>query len=59
MMQYVGCAGKKEAKVIGQKTLIGRAITGQVVFYHFDKVLILPAGTINILLEDIGRCGIQ
>lgn len=50
-MQHVRATGEKQAHVIGQKTVIGGAITGQVVFDPLDIVLVLTPRAVEILVQ--------
>ena len=54
LMQDIGGTGEEQAHVVGEETVIGGAVTGEIVFDHLDEVFILPAGTIEIPIQVLG-----
>ena len=54
LMQDIGTAGKEQAQVVGQEAMIGSAVRGQIMLEHFDPILILSAGTVEIAVKTLG-----
>ena len=53
VMQHIGGAGEKQAHMIGRKSTIRGAIAGQIVFHHFDEILVLASGAVQLAVQDL------